>query len=116
MHTHHQPVAVDHVFNALADSSRRLLLEKLATSGGASASDLAAQMTISRQAISKHLSILTAAGLVSRSRRGKAVIFHAEPAQLAATGRWMQRIAQRWEASAEPIEPASAAATSSTPA
>jgi DNA-binding transcriptional ArsR family regulator len=90
-------VAVDLVFNALADATRRHILEVLANRGSASASDMAQEMTISRQAIAKHLRILEGAGLVSKARQGKALCYSVEPQQLAATGRWLQRFAARWE-------------------
>ena len=56
-------------------------------------------MPISRQAIAKHLVILEQAGLVSRVRQGKEVCFQTQAHQLAATGRWMQRLAARWDPS-----------------
>lgn len=92
-------IAVDRVFVALADDTRRALLERLAQQGPASASALASEATISRQAIAKHLHILTEAGLVSRQRSGREVQYHAEAHQLAATGRWLQRMAHRWDES-----------------
>ena len=90
-------VAVDLVFAALADATRRQLLERLATQGAASASTIADELPITRQAIAKHLTVFEQAGLVSRERRGKAICFAAEPHQLAATGRWLQRMAGRWD-------------------
>ncbi len=89
-------VTVDQVFVALADANRRQLLETLASGGSASASVLALQMPISRQAITKHLRVLERAGLVQRVRHGKEVQFSAHAPQLAATGRWLQRLAHRW--------------------
>lgn len=90
-------VEVDQVFTALADATRRHLLERLARRGAASASSVAHDLPISRQAIAKHLQILEGAGLVSRVRQGKQVCFQVEPHQLAATGRWLQRFAERWD-------------------
>ena len=90
-------ISVDTVFTALADPTRRTLLEALAQHGPASASNLSKQRAISRQAIAKHLTILENAGLVERQRHGKEVCFAAAPSQLAAAGRWMQRTAQRWQ-------------------
>lgn len=90
-------VAVDQVFTALADPMRRNLLEDLASSGPRSASSLARSHDISRQAIAKHLKILSGAGLVSRHKVGREVCFKVEAHQIGATGRWMQRMAQRWE-------------------
>ena len=105
----HSAIEVDQVFNALADPTRRHLLEQLAVHGPQSASTLARAAQISRQAIAKHLTVLDTAGLVSRRRSGREVIFGVEAHQLAATGRWMQRMAQRWMVSP-------AASITSTPA
>lgn len=90
-------VAVDQVFTALADATRRHLLELIANQGPISASALVLSLDISRQAIVKHLQILEQAGLVSRRRVGKQIRFMVEAHQLAATGRWLVRMAQRWE-------------------
>ncbi len=90
-------VAVDQVFSALADATRRQLLEIIADQGPISASKVAEDLDISRQAIVKHLQLLEQAGLVSRARHGKQIRFAVEAHQLAATGRWLQRMAQRWE-------------------
>ena len=90
-------VAVDLVFTALADATRRHILEELAIQGATIASAIAQTMPISRQAIAKHLAILERAGLVGRVRKGKEVCFSAQAHQLAATGRWMQRLAARWD-------------------
>ena len=90
-------VAVDRVFYALADPTRRHILEELGSNGPRSASALSAQADISRQAIAKHLTIMEEAGLVERSRAGREVVFAVDAHQFAATGRWMQRIAQRWD-------------------
>ncbi len=92
-------ISVDQVFSALADATRRQLLEQLAIHGAASASALASKETISRQAIAKHMQILQQAGLVTRVRKGKEICFQVDPHQLAATARWMQRIAKRWDLS-----------------
>ena len=56
-------VTVDLVFTALADATRRHILEMLAGNGPASASAIASQLPISRQAIAKHLGLLEQAGL-----------------------------------------------------
>lgn len=90
-------VAVNLVFSALADSTRRHVLERLAVGGAASASTLARELPVSRQAIVKHMSVLEDAGLVSRKRNGREIVFNAEAHQLAATARWMQRMAERWD-------------------
>lgn len=98
-------VAVDQVFTALADATRRHLLELIAKQGPISASALVLSLDISRQAIVKHLQILEQAGLVSRQRVGKQIRFKVEAHQMAATGRWLVRMAQRWEPALETVEP-----------
>ncbi|NUS02302.1 MAG: helix-turn-helix transcriptional regulator [Nonomuraea sp.] len=55
----------EQVFIALADPSRRAILATLAARGPATATDLAARLPITRQAIAKHLGLLTEAGLVT---------------------------------------------------
>ena len=65
--------AVDSVLVALADPTRRQLLDLLAAQGEATATTLAARLPVSRQAVVKHLAILNAAGLVSGSRVGREV-------------------------------------------
>lgn len=91
-------INVEAVFAALADPMRRQIMERLANVGNASASALAEELPISRQAIAKHCDVLVDAGLAARRREGKAVTFVWQPAQLAATGRWLQRMAQKSEA------------------
>jgi DNA-binding transcriptional ArsR family regulator len=55
----------EQVFVALADPTRRAILSELAATGPATATDLAGRLPISRQAIAKHLALLTVAGLVT---------------------------------------------------
>lgn len=90
-------VAVDAVFEALADGTRRDLLESLADNGAASASGLAKHFPVTRQAIAKHLRVLEDAGLVERYRRGRELCFEVEPRALWVTARWLERAAGRWE-------------------
>jgi DNA-binding transcriptional ArsR family regulator len=90
-------IAVDEVFGALADPTRRDLLEELAHRGGASASALAKTLPVSRQAIAKHLQILEESGLVEGDKRGRELCFAVQPRALLATARWMERAAERWD-------------------
>src|SRR6266513_1884954 len=61
----------EHVFVALADPSRRAILAALAAGGPATATDLAARLPITRQAIAKHMALLTEAGLVTAEPGGR---------------------------------------------
>jgi len=97
-------IRVDEVFVALADPTRRDLLEELATGGGCSASAMARTLPVSRQAIARHLQILEDAGLVDARKRGRELCFEVRPRALLATARWMQRAAQRWELRLDRIE------------
>ncbi|WP_188197673.1 ArsR/SmtB family transcription factor [Nonomuraea sp. SYSU D8015] len=89
--------AVDSVLVALADPTRRRLLDLLAAQGEATATTLAERLPVSRQAVVKHLAVLDAAGLVSGSRVGREVRFAVRPAALDATARWMAALAADWD-------------------
>ncbi|MFJ7949185.1 ArsR/SmtB family transcription factor [Streptomyces sp. NPDC096354] len=89
--------AVDSVLGALADPTRRRLLDLLGAQGESTATTLAEQLPVSRQAVVKHLAVLDAAGLVSGSRVGREVRYEVRPAALNATARWMAALATDWD-------------------
>ena len=89
--------AVDNVLVALADPTRRQLLDLLAARGMGTATTLAERLPVSRQAVVKHLAVLDAAGLVSGSRVGREVRYAVRPAALDATARWMAALAGDWD-------------------
>ncbi|MFD9336816.1 ArsR/SmtB family transcription factor [Streptomyces sp. NPDC060028] len=89
--------AVDSVLAALADPTRRQLLELLAARGEATATTLAEPLPISRQAVVRHLGVLDAAGLVQGSRAGREVRYTVRPAALDVTARWMSALAADWD-------------------
>jgi DNA-binding transcriptional ArsR family regulator len=64
-------MAMDEVFKALADPSRRLLLDGLNTRNGQTLRELCAGLSMARQSVSKHLAVLEAANLVTTSWRGR---------------------------------------------
>jgi DNA-binding transcriptional ArsR family regulator len=86
------------VFAALADPNRRLLLDLLATRGTATATELAHEVPVSRQAISKHLTLLGGAGLVSRTRTGREARYRVRPEPLLEAAAWMADAGARWDA------------------
>ncbi|MER5617969.1 metalloregulator ArsR/SmtB family transcription factor [Streptomyces sp. NPDC002215] len=88
---------VDSVLGALADPTRRQLLDLLAAQGEATATALAEYLPVSRQAVVKHLAVLDAAGLVSSSRIGREVRFAVRPAALDTTAQWMASLAAYWD-------------------
>lgn len=81
--------AVSSVLVALADPTRRQLLDLLAEPRESTATRLAERLSISRQAVVEHLAVLDAAGVVSGSRVGREVQYAVRPAALDTTARWM---------------------------
>jgi DNA-binding transcriptional ArsR family regulator len=90
-------MSVDLVFAALADPTRRRLLEALGQRPGCSATTLAELVPVSRQAVAKHLTVLRDSRLVTSHRAGKEVLFTVCPEQLAAAASWMTTLAATWE-------------------
>lgn len=101
---------VGSVLVALADPTRRRLLDLLAAQGAVTATVLAGRLPVSRQAIVKHLAVLDAAGLVVGSRVGREVRYSLRPAGLDATTRWMSSLAADWDRRLAAIKRAAEAA------
>ncbi|SDK59481.1 ArsR/SmtB family transcription factor [Nonomuraea jiangxiensis] len=91
------PGVVGTVLGALADPTRRLLLDALAEKGQASATTLAGRLPVSRQAVVKHLQVLEEAGLVRGVRAGREVLYTVRPAPLDASARWLADLATAWD-------------------
>jgi DNA-binding transcriptional ArsR family regulator len=89
--------ADDELWSAIADPSRRHVLDLLVSNGDASASWLAGEVPFSRQAVSKHLVVLERAGLVSRRRQGREVLYQVEAGRLDQAVRAMAELADRWD-------------------
>lgn len=87
----------DPVFAALGDPTRRGLLEAVAARGTATATELAAELPITRQAVAKHLGVLQDAGLVAASRTGRETRFSPTPAPLGDAIGWMTTLGGRWD-------------------
>lgn len=90
--------AVDDVLVALADPMRRRILAVLAAQGAGTATTLAAELPVSRQAVVKHLAVLDRAGLVAGHRSGREVRYVLSPQRLDATAQWMAGLAAEWDA------------------
>lgn len=84
---------LDQIFAALADPTRRAILAMLLEDDMA-VTDVAAPFAMSLSAISKHLGILAAAGLILRERRGRVIWCKLEPDRLRAASVWMQGFGQ----------------------
>lgn len=84
------------IFAALGDPTRRHLLESLAQ-GRATISALAAELPVSRQAVSKHLTTLGHAGLVRSERAGREVYFEITPRAMGEPARWMADVGGEWD-------------------
>ncbi|MEU4679214.1 metalloregulator ArsR/SmtB family transcription factor [Micromonospora sp. NPDC023737] len=94
---------MDAVFRALADASRRRLLDSLNARNGQTLRDLCAGLDMTRQSVSKHLAVLEAADLVTTVRRGREKLHHLNAAPInAIADRWISRYdRQRAEALAD---------------
>jgi len=86
------------VIVALADPTRRQVLDLLAEHGDGTATTLAGELPVSRPAVIKHLGVLDRAGLVESRRAGREVRYSVRPEPLAETAEWMAGLAARWDA------------------
>ena len=84
--------AMDAVFRALADGSRRELLDRLRAENGQTLGQLCARLAITRQAVSKHLLILEEANLVATVKRGREKLHYLNPVPIHDIGeRWISK-------------------------
>lgn len=91
------PDAVGQIFSALADGTRRRVLETLATGESATATSLAAELPMTRQAVAKHLAALRRAELVRSSRRGRETVYRIEPQALTEAASWIAAVGGEWD-------------------
>jgi DNA-binding transcriptional ArsR family regulator len=85
------------VFSALSDPTRRTVVEALAGRDTATATELAADLPVTRQAVSKHLNALGSAGLVASERRGRETHYRLTPDALSQALSWMEQVGDQWE-------------------
>ncbi len=90
------PAAPDAAFAAIADPTRRHLIETLAR-GPATATGLAAGLPITRQAVAKHLGLLREAELVASERAGRETLYTLQPEGLRGVAEWSTRVDAAWE-------------------
>ena len=89
--------ADDELWSAIADPSRRRVLDLLVSHGDVSASWLAGHVPFSRQAVSKHLVVLEHAGLITRRKQGREVLYQVEAGRLDQAARAMADLAAQWD-------------------
>ena len=92
----YQDPALDAVFAALADSTRRGILESLSNGGDVAVSELAAPHDMSLPGFMKHLKVLEDAGLVSRTKEGRVVSCTLEAQPMKQASAWMARYEKFW--------------------
>ena len=85
------------MFVALADPTRRNILELLATSGELAATAIYEQFPVSPQAVSQHLKVLREANLVEMEKRAQKHVYRLNPQTLSQFEAWVQQMKQRWE-------------------
>lgn len=88
---------MDDVFAAVADPTRRLLLEQLRAAGPQSLSELAEPLPITRQAVTKHLDTLADCGLIRHHRQGRERVHELNPRPLQAIDDWLRPYAELWD-------------------
>ena len=92
----YQDPALDAVFAALADSTRRGILESLSNGGDVAVSELAAPHDMSLPGFMKHLKVLEDAGLVTRTKEGRVVSCTLEAQPMKQASAWMARYEKFW--------------------
>lgn len=88
---------MDAVFAAVADPTRRVLLERLRAGDGLSIAELSAGLPMTRQAVTKHLDALRQAGLVRVRRDGRERLHDLDARPLEAVYEWLRPYAEAWD-------------------
>jgi DNA-binding transcriptional ArsR family regulator len=85
------------VFDALADPNRRYVLQALAARETATATELASELPVTRQAVAKHLAALNEAGLVESRRAGRETRYELTPEPLGEAMDWIASVGAEWD-------------------
>lgn len=85
------------MFTALAEPTRRNILEMLANSGAMSASEIVRKFSVSPPAISQHLKVLRDADLVAVEKRAQQRIYTINPAKISELEEWIKKLTKQWE-------------------
>jgi DNA-binding transcriptional ArsR family regulator len=85
------------VFDALGDPGRRALVATVAERGTATATELAAELPVTRQAVAKQLAFLADAGLLGATRVGRETRYRVTPQPLEDAAAWLAEVGGRWD-------------------
>jgi DNA-binding transcriptional ArsR family regulator len=105
---------IDRVFHALADPTRRRMIERLARAP-ASVSDLAAPLDMTLAAVVQHVQVLEESGVVRTEKVGRVRMCHVEPRALASAERWFHERRALWEQNFDRLEQVLRETTPPTP-
>jgi DNA-binding transcriptional ArsR family regulator len=103
--------AADELWSAIGDPTRRRMVDILVDRGEATATVLARELPVTRQAVAKQLAVLDRAGLVQGTRRGREVRYAIRPQRLSTATRSMAQVAAEWDARLAAIKRIAEAAT-----
>lgn len=95
----HKTSDMDRIFWALADPTRRGVLQRLMDEPGLSVSDLARPFSLKLPGMTKHLGVLADAGLITRTKSGRTVAVHLSPAPMQEAMAWLNQYERFWTAS-----------------
>jgi DNA-binding transcriptional ArsR family regulator len=97
-------IGEEDLLEAVADSSRRRVLDLLLAHGETTPTVLARELPFTRQAVAKHLAVLDRVGLVRGTRQGREVRYAIKPEHLDQAAKAMARVAARWDARLDVIK------------
>ena len=102
---------LDHVFGALADPTRRAIVERLLAEGEKTVGDVAKPFRISAPAVTRHLQVLENAGLIEKRIARQFRLVRARPEALRPVGSWFERQQRHWSDAFDRLEAVIAAET-----
>ena len=92
------------VFEAVADSTRRKILARLRLSGALSVNEIADELPMTRQAVTKHLNVLCQAGLLRTRREGRRRLHELDPDPLKEVDEWLAPYSAFWDETLAQLE------------
>lgn len=89
---------IDLIFSALSDPTRREVMRRISEKGDVSPTEMAGELPVTRQAVTKHLEVLMRAGLVTQEKRGRETRYSLTPEPINVAVEWMTEIGAAWDA------------------